>query len=171
MNIMINENLKALRKKKNKRQEDLAEFLSVSINAISKWERGECYPDIELLPKLAEYYNLSVDDLLLSEIKTIERTMSLRQISESTSAVAESSNKIAASIEEVAAAINSIDALVAENKTMSQEIQEITKDLGVSLHQINIAIRQIERAAYSNAATAEDLAVAIAQDLKELTGE
>jgi len=167
---MISENLKALRKKKNKKQEDLAEILSVSINAVSKWERGECYPDIELLPKLAEYYNVSVDDLLVREIKTIEKTMSLRQIGESASIVAENSNKIAASIEEVAAAINAIDVLI-ESKMVSQEIQEITKDLGVSLHQINIAIGQIEKVAYSNATTAEDLASTIAQDLKELTSE
>ena len=42
MNIIINENLKALRKKKNNTQEDLADFLDVSITAVSKWERGEC---------------------------------------------------------------------------------------------------------------------------------
>ena len=64
MNILIGDNLKELRKKKNNTQEDLAGFLTVSINAVSKWERGECYPDIELLPKIAAYYDVSVDDLL-----------------------------------------------------------------------------------------------------------
>jgi len=42
MNIIICDNLKELRKKKNNTQEDLAEFLTVSITAVSKWERGEC---------------------------------------------------------------------------------------------------------------------------------
>ena len=64
MDITISDNLKELRKKKNNTQEDLAEFLSVSITAVSKWERGECYPDIELIPKIASYYEVSVDDLL-----------------------------------------------------------------------------------------------------------
>ena len=64
MNILISDNLKELRKNKGNTQEDLAEFLTISINAVSKWERGECYPDIELLPKIAMYYDVSVDDLL-----------------------------------------------------------------------------------------------------------
>ena len=74
MNIIISENLKELRKKKNNTQEDLAEFLTVSITAVSKWERGECYPDIEFLPKIAAYYDVSVDDLLgVGEIRKKER--------------------------------------------------------------------------------------------------
>jgi len=64
MNIFICDNLKELRKKKNNTQEELAEFLTVSISAVSKWERGECFPDITLLPQIAMYYNISVDDLL-----------------------------------------------------------------------------------------------------------
>ena len=64
MDITISDNLKELRKKKNNTQEDLAEFLAVSINAVSKWERGECYPDIEFLPKIAVFYDTTVDDLL-----------------------------------------------------------------------------------------------------------
>ncbi|MCL2517266.1 MAG: helix-turn-helix transcriptional regulator [Oscillospiraceae bacterium] len=74
MNIIISENLKELRKKKNNTQEDLAEFLTVSSAAVSKWERGECYPDIEFLPKIASYYNISMDDLFgMGEIKKKER--------------------------------------------------------------------------------------------------
>jgi transcriptional regulator with XRE-family HTH domain len=74
MNLTICDNLKELRKKKNNTQEELADFLTVSINAVSKWERGECYPDIELLPKIAAYYDVSVDDLLgVGEIRKKER--------------------------------------------------------------------------------------------------
>jgi len=64
MDITIGENLKELRKKKNNTQEDLADFLTISIAAVSKWERGESYPDIELLPRIAVYYDTTVDDLL-----------------------------------------------------------------------------------------------------------
>jgi len=74
MNIIISDNLKELRKKKNNTQEDLAEFLTVSSAAVSKWERGECYPDIEFLPKIASYYDTSIDDLLgMGEVKKKER--------------------------------------------------------------------------------------------------
>lgn len=64
MNLTICDNLKELRKKKNNTQEDLADFLTISIAAVSKWERGESYPDIELLPRIAVFYDTTVDDLL-----------------------------------------------------------------------------------------------------------
>ena len=63
MNITIDENLKKFRREKGNTQEDLAEYLAISFQAISKWERGESLPDITLMPKIAAYYNVSVDDL------------------------------------------------------------------------------------------------------------
>lgn len=64
MNIYFGENFKKLRKEKDLTQENLADFLGVTFQAISKWERGEAYPDITMLPAIASFFNSSVDDLL-----------------------------------------------------------------------------------------------------------
>ena len=64
MTIFFGENLKRLRKEKELTQENLAEFLGVSFQTISKWERGETYPDITTLPIISRFFNVSFDDLL-----------------------------------------------------------------------------------------------------------
>lgn len=64
MDIIISKNLREFRRKRGNTQEELANHLGISISAVSKWERGEGYPDITLLPAIAEFYGVSVDDLL-----------------------------------------------------------------------------------------------------------
>lgn len=64
MNIYFGENLKNLRKQKNLTQERLAEFLGVSFQTVSKWERGDTYPDITMLPEIASFFKVSVDEIL-----------------------------------------------------------------------------------------------------------
>jgi transcriptional regulator with XRE-family HTH domain len=53
-----------LRKEKGSTQAELAEFLGVSFQSVSKWENGTTMPDITFLPNLAEYFEISVDELL-----------------------------------------------------------------------------------------------------------
>ncbi len=62
--IKIGDTIKRLRREKNITQEKLADVLNVSVPAVSKWERGECYPDITMLILLASYFKTSVDELL-----------------------------------------------------------------------------------------------------------
>ncbi len=52
------------RKEKGITQEQLADYIGVSKASVSKWESGLSYPDILLLPELATYFNISVDELL-----------------------------------------------------------------------------------------------------------
>lgn len=64
MNIYFSETFKSLRKSKNLTQEQMAELLSISPQAISRWETGSTYPDITLLPIIANFFDLSIADLL-----------------------------------------------------------------------------------------------------------
>ena len=64
MNIYFGENLKALRQKRNLTQEKLAEFLNVSFQTISKWERGISFPDISMLIPISKVLEISLYDLL-----------------------------------------------------------------------------------------------------------
>ena len=67
MGINLGEKLKSLRKEKNISQEKLAQYLNVSFQAVSKWENSSTYPDIELLPELARFFGITVDELLGAE--------------------------------------------------------------------------------------------------------
>lgn len=67
MNINLAEQLKALRKEKNISQEKLAAYLGISYQAISKWENGNAYPDIQLLPDIARFFEITIDELLQVE--------------------------------------------------------------------------------------------------------
>lgn len=63
-NISIGAIIAKKRKEKGVTQEELAEYLGISKPAVSKWESGQSYPDILLLPLLAAYFSMSVDELL-----------------------------------------------------------------------------------------------------------
>lgn len=91
MIIYFGENLKKLRKERGMTQETLAEFLGVSFQTVSKWERGESYPDITMLPVFASFFNVSIDDLIgidkveneqkINEYLELYDTMKLKDLS------------------------------------------------------------------------------------------
>ena len=64
MKLKIGEKIKELRYKKGLTQEEVGNLIGVSAQSVSKWERGEGYPDIEMLPSLANYFGVSIDELL-----------------------------------------------------------------------------------------------------------
>ena len=64
MEMTIGKRIAALRRETNLKQDDLAQILEVSPQAVSKWENDQTCPDISLLPKLAKILGVSVDELL-----------------------------------------------------------------------------------------------------------
>ena len=63
----FNEKLQELRKQKGLTQEELAEMLYVSRAAVSKWESGRGYPNIDSLKAISKFFSVSLDDLLSSD--------------------------------------------------------------------------------------------------------
>lgn len=64
MNLNLGNQLRINRRRMNLTQEQLAERFGTSPQAISRWENGTTYPDIELLPMIASFFGMSVDALL-----------------------------------------------------------------------------------------------------------
>ena len=69
-NISIGLLISSKRKEKNMTQNDLALKLNVTDKAVSKWERDICFPDVALLPKIAEILDLNLEDLILGRKRT-----------------------------------------------------------------------------------------------------
>ena len=63
MNEYLGKNIRELRKSKNLTQEQFAESLGVSFQSVSRWENCVTYPDVEMLPVIARYFNVSTDYL------------------------------------------------------------------------------------------------------------
>lgn len=72
--IFLPENLKKYRILKNLTQEDVAGYLGITAQSVSKWERGETYPDITFLPALANIFETSVDLLIGMDTIRAEET-------------------------------------------------------------------------------------------------
>ena len=67
--LKIGEKIKELRKKLNVTQEKLAEYLDVTAQAVSRWESGICYPDVELFPAIANFFDITLDELFEADKK------------------------------------------------------------------------------------------------------
>lgn len=72
MEIKLKDKLRTLRQQKNVTQEALANHLGITPQSVGKWERGEGFPDITLLPRIAFYFDVTVDELLGVEQARVE---------------------------------------------------------------------------------------------------
>lgn len=81
MDLQIGKNIKAFRTRRGITQETLADHLGVAPQSVSKWERGEGYPDITFLIPLADYFGVSMDTLMGRDAEEREKTITdiLRQ--------------------------------------------------------------------------------------------
>lgn len=70
----LSENLKKYRILKNLTQENVAEYLGITPQSVSKWERGDSYPDITFLPALANIFETSIDVLIGMDTIRAEKT-------------------------------------------------------------------------------------------------
>ena len=71
---IVAKNLVELRKNAKLTQLDLAEKLNYSDKAVSKWERGESLPDVETLKKIADLYDVSIDNMLKEQKDITKKT-------------------------------------------------------------------------------------------------
>lgn len=73
MEIKLGDNIKELRKNSGYTQEELAQAIGVSSQAVSRWESGNGFPDIALLPLIAEFFDVTLDELMYDGKLTRER--------------------------------------------------------------------------------------------------
>ncbi|MFF2341108.1 helix-turn-helix domain-containing protein [Bacillus mycoides] len=71
--------LKELRKKNNYSQQQIAEILHVTAQAVSKWENNKSVPDITTLVQISDLYNVSLDYLIKSD-KQLQNKLSIRKV-------------------------------------------------------------------------------------------
>lgn len=77
---IIAKNLINLRKRSGLTQNELAQRINYSDNAVSRWERGELAPSVEVLQSIAEVYDVEIDILLKENIDTIINKDSKKQM-------------------------------------------------------------------------------------------
>lgn len=95
MKLLIGDKIRILRRERGLTQEELASHLGISFQAVSKWERGEGYPDITLLPALSAYFGVSADELLgMNEIAAEEEYNEINRVWNSNNAAGSHGNNV-----------------------------------------------------------------------------
>ncbi len=63
MTLQLGEKIRQLRRRDSRTQEDLADALGITCQAVSRWEINAAYPDMELIPAIANYFGITIDEL------------------------------------------------------------------------------------------------------------
>ena len=63
MEIKLGEKIKELRNRNGRTQENLADALGITSQAVSRWEKNGSYPDMEMIPSIANYFGITIDEL------------------------------------------------------------------------------------------------------------
>ena len=63
MQLDLGTKIRELRRQNGRTQEALADALGVTSQAVSRWESGGSYPDMEIIPSIANYFGISIDEL------------------------------------------------------------------------------------------------------------
>ena len=63
MQLNLGNKIRELRRCDGRTQEALADAIGVTSQAVSRWESGGSYPDMELIPSIANYFGISIDEL------------------------------------------------------------------------------------------------------------
>ena len=83
--MIFSEKLQLIRKSKGLTQEELAEKLEVSRQAVAKWESGQVYPDINNLIQISNLFNVTVDYLVKDQACIVSCVENLNQTSQNLS--------------------------------------------------------------------------------------
>ena len=75
MNITLGNKIKELRKQKGITQEQLAENIGISFQAVSKWENNIAYPDITLVPAIASFFGITIDELFDYNLRELQKNV------------------------------------------------------------------------------------------------
>ncbi|WP_346779341.1 helix-turn-helix domain-containing protein [Paenibacillus brevis] len=78
INLLIGSQIRSLRKQKGITQEQLGASLGISTQAVSKWENNIALPDITMVPPLANFFNVSIDELFGHHLN--EKTQKIKEI-------------------------------------------------------------------------------------------
>lgn len=73
MNIPISNVIRRLRREHDITQEELATAVGVTYQSVSRWENGQAYPDIELIPKIAQFFDISTDVLFGTDSESVSK--------------------------------------------------------------------------------------------------
>lgn len=110
--MIFAEKIQYLRKSRKLSQEQLAEIMNVSRQAVSKWESGQSYPDIDKLVDISSYFGVSIDSLIKDNYECVGHQYEETEIRNNSSRHISDSNKTILSLLVIVAIIVNIMSII-----------------------------------------------------------